>query len=109
MIRPVQNRPGEVIESGIEQIKRVASHLLDRPDFADQVAALGDQISPRLDFERQLVAQLGFQPLAAGVPELEVAVDVNVLLAFAIGSGQAAAGADRGDTATHFERCLFHR
>src|SRR5690606_5262176 len=50
-----------------------------------------------------------FEPLARGGPELEVSVDVDGLVAFAIGNRQPAAGADRGEPATDLQSCLLHR
>ena len=109
MIRPVQNRPGQVVEARVEQIERVAAHLLDRANLADQVAALGNQVAARLDFQRDLVAEFVLQPLAAGVPQLEILVEIDVGLPLAIGRRQAAAGADRGDRAADRLGRLFHR
>ena len=81
MIRPIQNRPGEIIEARVEQIERVAPHLLHRPNLGDQIAALRDQIAARLDFQRDLVVELRLQPLASRVPELEILIDIDERLA----------------------------
>src|SRR5262245_1507774 len=99
MIGPIQNRAGQIVEASVEQIKRVAAHSLYGPDFGDQIAAFGDQISPWLDLESQLVAELIFQPLAGRIPQLEVLIEIDIGLPFAIGRGQSAAGADRRDGA----------
>src|SRR4051794_6811050 len=96
MVSPVQNGASEVVEAGIEQIERVPAHLLDGANLADEVSAFGDQIAAGLDFQGQLVAELVFEAFTAGVPQLEVAIEIDVRLAFAIGSRQATAGADRG-------------
>ena len=78
MIRPVQNRPGQIVESRVEQIKRVAAHALDRANFGDEIARLGDQISPRLDFQRELVAEPSSQPAAHLVPKLEIGLQIDI-------------------------------
>ena len=73
MIGAVQNRPGQIVESGVEQIKGVAAHLLDGTDLRDQKTALGDQVAAGLDLQDQLVAKRVFQPFARRVPQLEIA------------------------------------
>src|SRR5262249_40570349 len=55
VISAVENRPRQVVEAGVEQIEGVGTHLLDGADFADQIAALGDQVAAGLNFQRQLV------------------------------------------------------
>ena len=102
MIGAVQDRPGQVVEAGVDQIERVVAHLLDRADFGHQVAALGDQVAARLDLQPQLVAEGIFQPPAGGVPQAEVGVQIDVRSAGPIGNRQAAAGADRGQRAADF-------
>ena len=68
VIGAVEDRAGQVVEAGVEQIERVLAGRFDRADFADQVAALGDQVAARLDFERNLVAELAWPAAGAWRP-----------------------------------------
>ena len=95
MIGAVQNRPGQVVEAGVEQIERVLAHRLDRANLADEIAAFGDEEPARFDLQRNLVAELRGQPVPRRIPQFEVGREVDELLTFAIRNRQTAAGADR--------------
>ena len=95
MVGAVENRPGEVVEAGVDQIEGVAAHPLDRADLGDEEAALGDEVAARLDLQAERVAERVLEPLAGGVPEAEVGGDVDTAVARPVRGRQAAAGADR--------------
>ena len=94
MIRAVEDRPGEVIEAGVEQIERVAAHLLDGANLADQISAFGDEVSTWLDFQPELVAEMVFQPLASASHSLKYGVQIDVGLFRFVRDRQPAAGTD---------------
>ena len=72
VVGAVEDRAGQVVEAGVDQIERVLAGRFDRADFADEVAALGDQVAARFDLQRNLVAELVGQPVAGRVPQFEV-------------------------------------
>ena len=95
MIGTVEDRAGQVVETGVQEIEPVLALPLDRADFGYQKAALGHKIAARLDLEADGVAEAIFQPLAGSVPEGEIGRQIDVRVALAISRRQAAAGADR--------------
>ena len=55
MVGTVEDRSGQVIEAGVDEVEEVVCLLLHSPNFRDQIAALGRQVSARLDFQVDLV------------------------------------------------------
>ena len=81
MIGAVKDRPGQIVETGIQQIEPVLALPLDRTDLGHQVAALGHEITAGLDLQADGVTEAIFQPLASGVPEAEIGGQIDVCVA----------------------------
>ena len=95
MIRSIQDRPGEIVETGIDQVKHVVVLPLDSPNFGNQIAALGHEVAARFDFQPHGMAEFRFQPLAGGIAQGKVGGEIDVRIAFPIDRRQTAADADR--------------
>ncbi len=68
---------------------------LDCTNLGHQKAALGHEVTARLDLEPYRMAEAIFQPLAGGIPEGEIGGQIDIGIALAIDRRQAAAGTDR--------------
>ena len=88
MVGAVEDRPGQVVEAGVEQIKRVVVLPLDGANLGHQIAAFGDQVSARLDLQSQRMAEGVLEPPPRGIPQLEVGVQIDVRVARPIGIGK---------------------
>ena len=62
----------------------VAAHLLGGAHFGHQQACIGHQEAARFDFQVHGMAQVRLDLLACRIPQLEVVVRVDRLLAFAV-------------------------
>ena len=65
MVRAVEDRPGEIVEAGVEQVERVVVLPLDGANLGHQIAAFGHEISARLDLQPQRVAEAFFAAASA--------------------------------------------
>jgi len=107
VIGTVQDRAGEIVETGVEQVERVVALLFHRADFGDQVAAFGNQVPAWLDFQPQGVAKLLFEAFPRGVPKREILVEIDVVLPGVVRDRQTATGADGRYAAADFEHGLL--
>lgn len=109
VIGTVEDRSSKIVETCIEQVEGVLSHLFDRSNFSDQKAAFGHEVSAWFDFQTQGVSEFAGKSISGLIPELVIAIDIDIALALPVGDRESTTGADGRECSSDLPCNLLER
>ena len=109
MVASVHHRTRKVRETGVDKIEEILRLLLDRANLSNEVATLGDDITPRFDLESNAVSEFLLELRNRLAPQRRELLKINELFPGLVRNRQSAAATNRLDLRAQRANGALHR